>query len=71
MPSSVELRGGLFVSADAIALACDLEAAGHVLSVKDGKLMVSRGSSLSAEQRAAVQAQRRHLMAIAMYEVPA
>ena len=66
-----ELRGGLLVDDDAIRLAVRLEDAGHVLSVKDGALLVSRGASLSTEDRAAIRAMRWHLLAIAAYEVPA
>lgn len=69
--SVVELRGGLHVSVEAVALALDLERRQHVLSVTaDGKLNVSHGSQLTAEDRAAITAQRLHLMAVATYQAP-
>ena len=66
-----ELRGGLIVHDDAIRLAVRLEDAGHVLSVKDGALLVSHGASLSTEDREEIRRLRCHLLAIASYEVPA
>jgi hypothetical protein len=68
--SAVELKGGLFVDEQAIALAIALEGAGHVLSVQDGKLLVTNGSALSAAQRQQITAWKRHLCAIAAYEPP-
>lgn len=65
------LVGGLIVSADAARLALALEAHGHALSVKDGALLVSNGSTLTVEERASIVALKRHLMAIAAYEAPA
>lgn len=67
----MELKGGPIVADAAISLACDLEARGHVLAVKDGALLVSRGSALTAADRAAIARLKRHLMAIATYKVPA
>jgi hypothetical protein len=66
-----ELRGGLIVADAAIALAIRLEAAGHRLSVAEGKLVVSDGTRLIAEDRAAIPALRWHLMAIAEYRTEA
>jgi len=63
-----ELKGGLFVSNEAIALGISLEAAGHVLNVRDGALLVTNGSGLSAEQRQQITAWKRHLVAIAAYD---
>ena len=63
-----ELRGGLFVRNDAMALALDLERRGHVLSVKDGVLYCARGTELSVADRAAIRSMRTHLLAIAGYE---
>lgn len=63
----MELKGGLVVNAEAVALALQLEADGHVLSVKDGKLIVSHGTTLSAEDRAEITKRRLHLIAIADY----
>ena len=56
-----ELRGGLFVRTDAIILALALEEAGHALTAKDGALLVGNGSTLTAEQRTAIQGLKRHL----------
>jgi hypothetical protein len=63
----LELRGGLFVREDAILLALDLEARGHVLSTKDGALLVTDGARLTAEDVAQIRALKKHLMAIAAY----
>lgn len=68
--AATELRGGLFVHEDALKLAWRLEAAGHVLTAKDSALLVSNGSSLSAEDRAAIRAHKSHLLAIIAYEAP-
>ena len=67
---TIELRGGLFVLDSALRLAIDLEARGHVLTAKDGALHVTNQSRLTAEDKAAIKAQRLHLMAITAYEVP-
>ena len=66
-----ELRGGLFVRTDAIVLALALEESGHTLTARDGALLVGNGSTLTTEQRAAIQGLKRHLLAIAGYEPPA
>lgn len=68
--STTELRGGLLVRTDAILLALALEAKGHALTAKDGALLVSHGSALSAEDRASIQQLKRHLLAVAGYEPP-
>lgn len=68
--SVLELRGGLLVREDAVILALALEHSGHALSVKDGALLVSNGSTLTAEERASIVALKRHLMAIAAYVAP-
>lgn len=67
----MELHGGLIVADDAITLALRLEGAGHVLTSKDGVLVVSNGSALSPDDRAAVQQLKRHLLAIAGYDADA
>lgn len=67
---TTELCSGTRVDDDAIRLAVDLEARGHVMTVKDGKLVVSQGSTLTAVDRAAITRLRWHLLAIAGYEVP-
>jgi len=66
----VELKGGLFVHRDAVLLALDLERGGHALTARDGALLVTNGSTLSAEQRASIGRLKRHLLAIASYEAP-
>lgn len=69
MPA-IELAGGLLVQSDAIALALVLEQRGLTLTAKDGVLLVSPGSLLSADDRVAVQRWKRHLLAIAAYQPP-
>lgn len=68
--ATVELKGGLIVRTDAIALALALESRGVMLSVKDGVLHAAPGSALTAADRVAVKALRLQLMAIAGYEAP-
>jgi len=68
--AAIELKGGLLVDERAIALAIALEGAGHGLSVRDGALLVTNGSGLSAEQRQQIMAWKAHLCAIAAYEPP-
>lgn len=68
--SVTELRGGMFVGTEAILLAIDLEARGHVLTSKDGALLVTDGSRLTAEDRAGITRLKRHLLAVAAYEAP-
>lgn len=64
---ATELKGGLFVDTDAILLAIDLERRGHVLTARDGALLVTEGSRLSAIDRTEIQRLKRHLLAIAAY----
>lgn len=71
MSGVVTLRGGLIVQNAAISLALGLENRGHVLTAKDGQLLVSNGAQLTAEDRAQITAHRNHLLAIAGYEAPA
>lgn len=66
-----EMRGGLLLHNDAIALAIALEATGHVLSVKDGRLLVTQGSRLTPAHRDSIARHRFHLMAIADYSADA
>lgn len=68
--SAIELRGGLLVQSDALDLALALEQRGLTLAAKDGVLLVSPGSALSADDRVAVQRWKRHLLAIAAYQPP-
>jgi hypothetical protein len=62
-----ELRGGLILRADAIALAIDLDLRGVRLSVKDGVLLAAPGSLLTATDRVQIAALKRHLMAFVGY----
>lgn len=66
----IQLRNGPLVREDAVLLALNLEDAGHTLTAKQGKLLVSEGSRLSEGVRRAIQAVRLHLLAIAAYEPP-
>lgn len=66
----MELKGGLHVSTEAAVLALDLERHGHALTARDGALLVTNGSALSADTRAAIQRLKRHLLAIAAYSPP-
>ena len=70
MTSIIELRGGLLVREDAVLLALALEAGNHVLSTKDGALLVSNGSTLTTEERAAIVRLKSHLIACALYKAP-
>jgi hypothetical protein len=65
-----ELRGGLIVRTDALALYLALELRGHALTVKDGALLVSNGAALTAEERASIRACKNHLIAMVQYEAP-
>ena len=67
----IELKGGLLVSTTAVVLALSLEAKGHTLTAQDGKLLVSNGATLSADDRAAVTRHRIALLSIAGYDAPA
>jgi len=66
----IELAGGLLISNKAFILAIDLEFKGHGLTVKDGQLYISQASQLNVQDRAQIKQHRRHLMALAGYEVP-
>lgn len=66
----IELRNGLLVREDAVLLALDLEARGHVLTTRDGTLRVTNGATLTAADTAAIKELKRHLMEIAAYEAP-
>lgn len=67
----MELKGGLIVHDDAVLLALDLERGGHALTARDGALLVTNGSALSAEQRASIGRLKRHLLAITAYDADA
>lgn len=66
----ISLRGGLLVSADAIALAVSLEMRGHVISKRDDALLVTNGAALTTEDRVQIKALKRHLLAIVGYQAP-
>lgn len=66
----IELRGGLLVTAEAIALAVALEDRGHALTARASQLLVSNASALTAEDRAQIRQHRLHLLALAVYEAP-
>lgn len=68
--ATIELRNGLHVTEGAIVLAVQLEARGHLMQARDGKLVISNGSALSAEDRAGIVRDRLHLLCIASYEAP-
>lgn len=68
-PEFVELRGGLLVRADAIALGCDLEARGHTMTVaSNGKLLVTNAVDLPESDIADIKRLRNHLIAAVGYE---
>ena len=71
LSDTVELRDGVIVLVEAIALALSLEARGHALASRDGALLVSNGSQLTADDRAAIHRLKRHLLHIAGYDGPA
>lgn len=66
----VTLRGNLTVARAALDLALALEFRGHALTEKDGELRVTNGTALTVEDRAAIRAQRWHLLALAAYVAP-
>ena len=66
---SVELRGGVMVPGDAIRLIVDLEARDHVVSAKDGKLLVTHGSTLTPEDWIAIKRWRVDLLKLVAYVV--
>ena len=70
MTEFISLRDSLTVRSDALRLAVALEAKGHMLTVKDGALMVTNGSQLTADERAAITALKPHLMACVTYRAP-
>ncbi len=67
----VEFRGGLLVREDAVALYLSLDARGHVLTEPEpGKLIVSNGSALTAEDRAQITQLKAFLIALTNYKPP-
>lgn len=67
----VELRGGLIVHTDAIALILALEDRGIALTVRDGQLRMPVGAVLTDEEKRRGRELRLHLMALAGYVAPA
>lgn len=65
--SLTELKGGLIVRDDAIALACELEHRGHQMRAASGVLHVTRPSELTEDDRARITQLKAHLLAIADY----
>lgn len=65
--SLIQLRDGPLVRESAVQLALDLEARGHAMQSKDGKLTVTDGSRLTADDRAAITRDRLHLLAVVGY----
>jgi len=59
------MRSGVIVREDAMRLALDLDARGHSLTARDGKLVVGNGSLLTAADLAQIKSLRWHLLAIA------
>lgn len=70
-PEFLALRDGTMILTEAITLALTLEDRGHQLASRNGALLVSNGSQLTAEDRAQIQRLKRHLLHIAGYEGPA
>lgn len=70
MTEIIELRGGLLVRRDALELLLALENTGHACSVRDGRLVVSRGADLKPDVIESVKRLRLHLLALAAYEPP-
>ena len=68
--SAIELKGGLFVATDAIAVALALEAKGVTLAAKDGVLTAAPASALTETDTASIRQWKRHLLAIAAYVPP-
>lgn len=67
MVALLQLRDGPFVRESALHLAWSLEARGHGMQAKDGKLTVTDGSRLTVEDRAAITRERLHLLAVMGY----
>jgi len=61
------LRSGLMLPDAAILLAIDLEKRNHRLSTKEGALLVSDGSRLTADDRAQIRQWKSQLLAIVGY----
>ena len=70
MADLIALRGGLCLPERVLQLAWSLDNRGHRLGDNGGKLTVSEGSRLTADDRAQIAAARLHLLALVHYEAP-
>lgn len=61
------LKNGPIVKKTLVALAISLEARGHVMTAANGRLSVTNGSKLTAEDRAAIAANKSELIEIVRY----
>lgn len=67
----IELKGGLIVDAEAIAVALMLELAGITLTAKDGVLTASPKNAVTPHMMGLIRQWKLHLLAIHAYEPPA
>lgn len=67
---SIELREGPTLPDAAVLLALDLEREGHDLQASDGKLIVTKGSTLTPAQWAAVKQHRVDILKLLAYVPP-
>ncbi len=63
----IQLRNGPLLREDAVLCALSLEQEGRTLSVRDGRLNVTDGATLTPQQRHTIQTCRLHLMALIDY----
>lgn len=70
MQAFILLRDGPTLPDAAVLLALDLEREGHALSVRDGKLIVTNGSTLSPTQRAGVKQHLADIVKLLAYAPP-
>ena len=68
--SVIELKGGLLVESEAMALLVGLEMRGCAFRMKGERLVINPASVVTDEERAAIERLRPHLLAILGYEVP-
>lgn len=67
---SIELRDGPTLPDAAVLLALQLEAEGHDLQVRDGKLLVTNSSTLTPAQWAGVKQHRADILKLLEYKPP-
>lgn len=67
---SIELRDGPTLPDAAVLLALGLEREGHALSARDGKLIVTNGSTLTPAQWAGVKQHRADIVKLLAYVPP-